>query len=135
MLAQGILSPHFQRTERAASEDDQSAEGKDERSDGEGVWRSEEAGIKEIDVNKDDGERREGEGAEGDEEEGGRAKMALHKETWMMYRAANGSWQLPLKHTVTKTWLWAAPASFLPSDPVCPSPPSTRGSLISRIEE
>lgn len=57
-LAQGIPSPHFQHSERAASEDDQSAGGKNERSDGGGVWRSEEAGIKEIDVNKDDGERR-----------------------------------------------------------------------------
>lgn len=34
------------------------AEGKNEGSDGEGVWRSEEAGIKEIHVNKEDGERR-----------------------------------------------------------------------------
>lgn len=39
--------------ECAASEDDQSAERKNERSDAEGVWRSEEAGIKETDVNKD----------------------------------------------------------------------------------
>lgn len=57
-LAQGILSPHFQHSEHAASEEDQSAERKNERSDGEGVWRSEEAGIKETDVNKDDEERR-----------------------------------------------------------------------------
>lgn len=58
MLAQRIQSPHFQHSERAAAEEDQSAEGTNVRSDGEGVWRSEEAGIKEIDVNKDAGERR-----------------------------------------------------------------------------
>lgn len=70
-------------------------------------------------------------GKEEETGEGGRAKMALHKDAWTMHREANGSRQLLLKHAVAKT-----PASFLPSDPVCPSPPpSTRGSLISRIEE
>lgn len=50
----------------------------------------------------------------GGKEGEGRAEMALHKETWMMYHEANCSWQLPRNHTVTKTWLCepsAAPSS------------------------